>query len=274
MYRFSRLTSVVLALSTLFVFGCGQTTQNIWDTTKGYYTEYLNPPAQVDFGKECFTNPQEHQFADAFIDMDVQIYNLERTLESAKRPEQAWVENLLQEYPWLAGAAAVDTQGNVVARIPSYDIKNIDYTSILREDKKQHARDLRGSVVQTALGPEILLAVPLYESSQFMGLFSVHFDLRDLLAYSASPADIVVLSESEILWPGRYSIPTTPLNGVDWKKLLKEECFGSVSNENGTFSWVSRYVGGVPLVFAMATEGSFPENPEQLRTISSIKTVR
>ena len=37
---------------------------------------------------------------------------------------------------------------------------------------------------------------------------------------------------------------------VDWPSLLKEESYGELSNENGKMLWVTRYLGGKPLIFA------------------------
>ena len=37
---------------------------------------------------------------------------------------------------------------------------------------------------------------------------------------------------------------------INWEEYLKEHSDGILTNENGSIMWISRYVGGKPLVFA------------------------
>ncbi|ABM28338.1 PDC sensor domain-containing protein [Nitratidesulfovibrio vulgaris] len=272
MYRHSRLVGVMLAASMAFAFGCGQTSHSMWKDTKRYYREYLNPPAQVDFGEAGYSTPEEVRLANGFVGIDLQLRALERGLDNAdRRPDRSWVEAFLRSYPWLAGAAAIDASGEVLARMPSFDIKNIDFSGVLEADPKQKMRMLRSVIVDTPLGPEIVVAVPLYAGMDFKGVIAVHFDVRALLPYSAAPADIVIAAPSGILWPGKYDITATPLHDADWAKLVAKDAFGTLSNAQGEFFWVTRYIGNIPLVFAVPVEGSFPEKPEQLAVLAKAR---
>lgn len=271
MYRYTRLASVMLGVSMAFAFGCGQTSHEVWKDTKRYYREYLNPPATVDFEKQGFSTPEEQRLAQGFIGIDMQLRSLERGLDNAHRPDKEWVERFLKQYPWVAGAAAVNSTGEVMARMPAFDMKNINYTPLLEPDSKQRMRDLRSAVVETPLGPEIVVASPLYAAMDFKGLFAVHFDIRALLPYSSDPENIVIASPKGVLWPGRFDIGATPLAKVNWDAVLKDSTFGTLSNSHGEFFWVSRYVGNLPLVFAVPVEGQFPENLEQLSILSSAR---
>lgn len=262
----------MLAASVTFAFGCGQTTHNVMKDTKRYYRDYLNPPAQVDFGDSGYSTPEETRLSAGFVGIDLQLRSLERGLDNAdRRPDSNWVETFLRSYPWLAGVAAVDASGEVLARMPSFDMKNIDYSGLLEADPKQKMRMLRGMVVDTPLGPEVVVAVPLYAAMDFKGIIAAHFDMRALLPYSAHPSDIVIVSPAGVLWPGRYDIAATPLQDQDWAKLTAKDSCGTLSNAQGEFFWVTRYVGNLPLVFAVPVKGSFPEKPEQLAVLSTAR---
>lgn len=265
-----RLGCLVLSASVVFACGCGQTGHETWKGTKLYYNEYLNPPAEVDYHVKGCNGEEELLMAQSFIGMDRQLYLLERRLDGVGRPSQEIVESFLKQYPWLAGIAGVSIEGQVVAQYPEITMKPMDYTSLIEQDPKQHIRDLRATVLDTPLGPEIVIAAPMYDAADFVGLFATHFDMRALLAYAKAPQDIVILSENHVLWPGRFDIESTPLHNVDWAPLLRESVGGRLANENGEFLWMVRYIGHTPLLFAVPVDGTFDEKPEQLAILGSL----
>lgn len=270
MPSYSRLACLALSVSVAFVCGCGQTGHETWKGTKEYYKEYLNPPAEVDYGVKGCNGEEELLMAQSFVGMDRQLYLLERSLDSVGRPNAELVENLLRQYPWLAGVAAVTAEGQIVAQFPEISMKPMEYSSLIEQDPKQHIRDLRGAVLDTLLGPEVIIATPMYDSATFIGLFATHFDMRALLAYAKAPQDIVVLSEGHVLWAGRFDVSSTPLSDVDWSTVLSESISGRLANEKGEFFWIARYIGHTPLIFAVPVEGSFDEKPEQLAILGSL----
>ncbi|MBQ5728696.1 MAG: hypothetical protein IIV56_07225, partial [Mailhella sp.] len=111
-------------------------------------------------------------------------------------------------------------------------------------------RDLRSFVQDTPLGPEIVLARPFLQEEQLQLFLVASFDFRALLPYVSSPGDLVVRSTDTLIWCGDVDYEASPMGKVDWASLLKEESSGELSNENGSMIWVTRYIGGKPLVFA------------------------
>ena len=79
------------------------------------------------------------------------------------------------------------------------------------------------------------------------------------MQYSHTPQDVVILSPQALLWPGKYDFASTPLAGVNWDEVTAKSTSGTCSNVNGTFYYNVRYLGNVPLVFAVAESGNFPQ---------------
>jgi hypothetical protein len=105
-------------------------------------------------------------------------------------------------------------------------------------------------VQDTPLGPEIVLARPFLVDDQLQVLLVASFDFRALLPYVSSPGDLVVRSADTLLWCGDLDYSETPMAAVDWPSYLKENSHGELSDDHGAMLWVSRYLGGKPLVFA------------------------
>ncbi|MFI3271645.1 MAG: hypothetical protein R3Y11_06015 [Pseudomonadota bacterium] len=273
MPSYSRLACLVLSASVAFACGCGQTGHETWKETKVYYREYLNTPAAVDYHIPGCDGEEELLMAQSFVGMDRQLYMLERSLDGVGRPSQELVEGFLRQFPWLAGIAGVAAEGQIVAQFPEVTMKPMEYTALIEQDPKQHMRDVRATVLDTPLGPEVVIAAPIYDSTTFVGLFATHFDMRALLAYAKAPQDIVILSTDHVLWAGRFDIDSTPLLDVDWTTILRTSTGGRLSNENGEFFWMARFIGHTPLVFAVPVEGNFDEKPEQLAILGSLDSL-
>ena len=102
----------------------------------------------------------------------------------------------------------------------------------------------------TPLGPEILIARPFLQEDQLQVLLVATFDFRALLPFASSPGDIIVRSADVLIWSGDMDYAATPMASINWEEYLKEHSDGILTNENGSIMWISRYVGGKPLVFA------------------------
>ena len=81
---------------------------------------------------------------------------------------------------------------------------------------------------------------------------------RSNMQYSKTPDNVVILSPQALLWPGKYDFAATPLAGVNWDEVTQKSTSGTCSNANGTFYFNVRFLGNVPLVFAVAENGNFP----------------
>ncbi|WP_035064574.1 PDC sensor domain-containing protein [Nitratidesulfovibrio termitidis] len=265
MQRVNKAACLLLALGVLLATGCKHEAKEYWKDTRRYYREYLNTPAKLDLEDKGEVAPAEARLAEGFAGIDIQLRALERALENSDRkPDTAWAKQMFQRFPWISGLAAVDHDGNVMAQQPEASMKPLDFTPLLKEDAKQNMRALRSYVQDTPMGPEVYVGVPVYSGTDFRGLVIAHFDIRALLPYSSRPADLMIAAPGQVMWPGRFDAQATPIASTDWGAVLTKDVYGTVANTNGEFYWVSRYLGNLPLVFAVPEAGSFPEKPEQL----------
>ena len=251
--------------------GCGSATwDSTWKGTKSLYRSYLNPPASIDYEDKGSLGEAEMLLATQMKRIDSQLLALERHLENDdKPPTPDSVAALFSRFPWVAGFAAVDVSGQVLAQEPPVGLKQLDFAAILElKPRGAGIRGIRGMVQNTPLGPEVFAAVPVYRNMELMGYLVSHFDMRTLIPLAENPGDLVVLAPQAVLWPGRFVVESTPLAGQDWNAIVKSSITGTVSNAQGEFLWVARFIGTEPLIFAVPVRGQFAENPDQLQGLS------
>ena len=261
MKKTSFLCGTVLA-GSLALCACSsyQPTKNAWKTTKDLWYSYVSVPAKVDYSEKGDLSPRAMALSTCMMGIDVELSRFERTMMNADRaPTREWLDKLFADYPWVSGFAGVKYDGTLLGHEPGPSLKNLDFIPLLYEDKKQNSRALRGYVQQSPLGPEVMLAAPLYDGVDFLGVVVAHFDMRALSQFSSSPEDLVILSPTALLWPGKYDFAATPLAGVDWETAARKSTSGTCTNERGSFYYQVRYLGNLPLIFAVVESGSFPE---------------
>ena len=252
----------LLAFAASLVTGCSsyQPTKNVWKSTKSLWNTYVSPPASVDFDEKGNLSPQALSLTHSMMGIDVELTRLERVMLNAdKPPTREWLASFLTSFPWISGFAGVKYDGTILGQEPANPVKPLDFIPLLYEDKKQSTRALRADVQNSPYGPEVLLASPLYDGIDFLGVVVANFDMRSLMQYSQTPQDVVILSPQALLWPGKYDFASTPLAGVNWDEVVTKSSSGSCSNVNGKFYFNVRYLGNVPLIFAVAESGNFPQ---------------
>ncbi len=244
-------------------FGCGynQEVKDVWKGTKDFWYENVSVPASIDYDAKGDMEEYKAKLASNMIGIDAQLTDLEKIMSNAdKPPTNEWVENLFRRFPWINGFTGVKADGSILGQVPGPPIKPLDFSPLLAEDKKQNLRALRGYVQNTAMGPEVFLATPLYDAHTFLGIVSVYFDMRELLDFAVNPDELVIVSPYAVLWSGKYNFAATPLSGIAWGEITLEASSGTVTNANGQFYWSMRYFGNLPLIFAVPIEGSFGES--------------
>ncbi len=249
-----RVVMPMLMISTMILTGCDFSAKSAMQSTQSLYREYLNPPAQVDYEDTGSLEKAEANLAIQMKTIDEELTMLERRLSNADRsPTAQSVQRLFNEFPWLSGFAAIDaTSGAILAQEPPVPLKPIDFAPLLEQKPREESgRGIRALIQETPLGPEIILGVPVYNGPEIQGIVVVHFDLYALMARSHSSSEMMVLSPEKVLWSGRFTEGSTPLAGQNWDALTEDDVTGLVSNESGEFLWVSRYLGDIPLVFAV-----------------------
>ncbi len=263
----SYLRSVLILALGLAICACSsyQPTKEVWKTTKGLWNTYVSPAARVDYEEKGELSPQARALSTAMIGIDRQLGNLERTMQNADRPPtREWLSRFLSSFPWISGFAGVKYDGTILGQEPPESLKELDFNGLLYEDRKQNSRALRADVQPSPLGPEVMLAAPLYDGMDFLGLVVAYFDMRNLMQYAKDPKDIVILCPTALLWPGKYEFTATPLASTDWSKVVTESTYGTCTNSSGTFFYMVRYLGNLPLIFATPEKGNFPEGDGSL----------
>lgn len=258
----------------LFVFAClagacssYQPAKEFWKSTKTYYNEYLNTPAELNLDNKT-GNLRDYQLymGEAITDIVQQLQLLCRILDDSDRGiNDEWVMQLFARVPWIAGVAVLDGEGNVMARQPEYSLKEFDAKPLLTEVPGQRRSALRAYVQNNPLGAEIYLGKPVYIDNELKNMVVVHFDMRPLLARSAHPDQLVVTTPDTLIWSGGVAAPS----GVDWAKLLKGNVTGKVGDGQGEFFWVCSYFANLPLVYAVPVDGKVAVNEESLKVLKN-----
>lgn len=251
----------LLAFAASLVTGCSsyQPTKNVWKSTKAFWNTYVSPPATVDLEEKGTLSPQALSLTQSMMGIDVELTRLERVMLNAdKPPTREWLTTFMTSFPWVSGFTGVKYDGTILGQEPANPLKHLDFIPLLYADKKQSTRALRADVQNTPLGPEVILAMPLYDGTDFLGVVATNFDMRSLMQYSKTPDNVVILSPQALLWPGKYDFAATPLAGVNWDEVTQKSTSGTCSNANGKFYFNVRFLGNVPLVFAVAESGNFP----------------
>ena len=240
----------LLAAVALVLPGCTYF-EGQWKDTKKFYYTHVNRPEHVDITDRTVLEGKESSLVQRMMLLDGELVKLEKALDAfATPPDGESAATLLRRFPWLSGLAMVAPDGTLGASIPPVQLKQLDYTPLLETAPKALPRALRSFVQDTPLGPEIVLARPFLQDDQLQVFLVASFDFRALLPYASSPNDLVVRSADTLIWCGDIDYDASPMAKEDWPSLLKEESYGELSNENGNMIWISRYLGGKPLVFA------------------------
>lgn len=274
MFSNMRLYAIVTICAALMSAGCSssQPVKNVWKGAKGVWHTYVSPPAGIDYNDKGDMEAHERALARRMMEIDVQLGELERVMTNADKPPTAeWLAAFFKRFPWIDGFAGVKAGGEIIGQEPGPPLKPLDFSPLLQEGEKQNLRALRGHVQDTPMGPEVFLATPLYDSQNFLGVVAAYFDMRNLLRYSVEPGELIVFSPGTLLWAGKYDYASTPLASVDWAQTMRSATKGVVSNDGGTFYWVTRYFGNTPLIFAVAVQGNFTEKENSLTGPTSDK---
>ena len=256
-----RLVLFCLIFALTSALGCSgnQTLQDSWKYTKRQYRNYLNVPAQLDYDDTGSCELYEIALGDAMLDVDGALLKLTRAMENSDRgPDQAWVMQMMQSYPWLTGVALTDQTGAVMARYPEYFMKDFSVAPLLEQDPKQRRSSLRGYVQESPMGPEIYLANPVYVGEEFRGLVVAYFDPRALMSISKDPGNVMLASPAGVVWRGRFESAGTAVDRTDWADVLLHKSCGLVGDGGDKFYWTTRYLGNLPLVYAFPISAAQP----------------
>ena len=248
--RHFALVVCLLCLCLPALSGCMQV-KSAYKETKTFYHTHLTRPSNLDTEERTVLEKSQRDLVQSIMPIDEELTKLEKALDAmATPPDAEAAASFLRRFPWLSGLSMVAPDGTLGASIPGTPLKQLDYTPLLELAPKALPRDLRASIQDTPLGPEILIARPFLQEDQLQVLLVATFDFRALLPFAASPGDFIVRSGDVLIWSGDMDYASTPLASINWTEYLKEHSDGILSNENGSMMWISRYIGGKPIVFA------------------------
>ena len=248
--RHFALVVCLLCLCLPALSGCMQV-KSAYKETKTFYHTHINRPSTLDTEERTVLEKSQRDLVQSVMPIDEELTKLEKALDAmATPPDAEAAASFLRRFPWLSGLSMVAPDGTLGASIPGTPLKQLDYTPLLELAPKALPRELRASIQNTPLGPEILVARPFLQEDQLQVLLVATFDFRALLPFAASPGDFIVRSGDVLIWSGDMDYASTPLASINWTEYLKEHSDGILSNENGSMMWISRYIGGKPIVFA------------------------
>ena len=242
----------VLAFLLPALIGCS-TTRKVWDKTTDIYDAYLDPKPEIDFERRPGLSRKEQALAVQFSLIDQHLESALRTLSIQDRfPPQAWFADFLDQFPWMTSVMAVDTRGGMLAQHPEYPLKSIQTTQLLEHEWSMLHRGLQGFVQQTPLGPELIMAGPFFRDGDWQGLLVAHFDPRRLVEFATSPDRLVLLAAGELLWSGVDPQAAQEMLDAPWDRILRGNVHGQWSTQGGAFAWMSRPIGDLRLIYAVA----------------------
>lgn len=246
-----------VALVLVLCAGCSTMHETAKETRK-IYQEYVVPTPVIELDNDGLDREKLH-LARLFKPVDEHINALRRYLDGTDRlPSEDWFRRLFTEYPWINGVILVDTEGTVRFRHPQESLKQHDLSPFIEWGEAWKDHRLRAFAVSTPLGPEVYLANPFFKDSEWQGLVVVHFDPRKLLQYCPEPDDLIIISPTDVLWPGKYEQDAQALAALDWEDILKDDEFGEFSGSRGEYYWIARHMGYYHLIYgalAVAAEG-------------------
>jgi hypothetical protein len=176
---------------------------------------------------------------------------------SDRRPDQEWALQMMRKFPWISGVALVGGDGVVNARYPEYFAKEFDAGPLLEADSKQRPGTLRAYVQAGKATPEIYLGNPVYVGEEMRGIIVAHFDPAALASMSPDPGAFCMITPAGVVWPGRFGAAA----GENWERVLQERSSGLTGGGDSAFFWITRYIGNLPLVYAVPANGVYGEAP-------------
>ncbi|MBT8764015.1 hypothetical protein KFV02_08740 [Desulfohalobiaceae bacterium Ax17] len=237
-----------LIMVCLFITGC-----TAWKSTKNFYKEYINSDPEIDLQANGLDNKQEEYFAKILYPMDRQLSDVLHRLDvQDSYPDEVWFEQMLKDFPWLNGVAAIDRNGHILFKRSAYSMKALDFSVLFTKRLRVNEPKVRVCVQDSVLGPEVYLGRPFFRNNQVQGFLVVHFDPRTWASLSPRPEELAIIAEGKLIWAGKYGELSKLFTQRNRTEMLKNSVFGKLEVKDRNFYWFSRALEENWLIYLMA----------------------
>lgn len=179
----SKIVSIKLKILVVFIVAFGIVI-GIWIQIYNYF--YDNMTSNIE---KVFTDVTENQatYLNTWVDFNLRQLKLVAESDDMKSMNQTRQKRLLKDitanYPWIYLAFTTDIQGNNISRSDDEPLK--DYTD------RKYVHDLKGKneyswqrvIGKTSNKPALILAVPIVNNSERVGVLAVAMTLKEISDY-------------------------------------------------------------------------------------------
>ena len=260
----SRLTFVLVILFLLT--GC-----TAWKSFQAFYHEYIDVSPKIDLQTVNTGNEPEQFFARIIYPVDLQLNKLMCRLdEQDTYPHEKWFNELLKDFPWLSGVAAIDRSGQILFQLPAHLIKPVNYSLLFSNsqnstndypatsgstsvparkdllfagDSVRASTDIKIVVQDSEFGPEIYLARPFFKNNLAQGMLVIHFDAGSWARLSAGSQELAIFVGDKPVWVGKRTGLNKYCAQIKSIELLKNGVSGQINMKSRFFYWLARAAG-------------------------------
>ncbi|MFN2267990.1 MAG: hypothetical protein ABR542_02625 [Desulfonatronovibrio sp.] len=239
-----RIISCLVLILIILSTGCQNLTQ-----LKDTYFEWGATEYELDMDRSDI-NSLERSLAENIYPMDTQLTRMLRDLSVRDTfPSDQWMERMLTDFNWINGITVMDIDSDILAVYPETGIKRLTFDPAFPEAFELRQGRVMLAIEETPLGNEVLLVSSIFDNFKLAGLIVVNFDPRTFIDQSLNPEDIILISEDEVVWTGKFERHAQTLSQINWKEMLTKRISGKVQVNEDRFFWLARAVGEDWLIY-------------------------
>lgn len=242
---------ILILIAVLSLAACGTIVETVSDSYEGV-TEIVDDQVytkkhEVEIMR--LENANQEKLARIMTPVDGPLGALVRYVsDKDDYPDEAWVEILFARYPWINSMFIVDQDGWMLDRYPYDPMKRIQEP--LNFEAVWRKTFIQTRVDYPELGPELYIGTPIFDDSEFKGLVVVSFDPRTLFSFCPEPEHLIIVHPGGGVWTQDEAVDKEALKSVSWDEILEDDVEGEVEAGGRDYTWIVRYVGNEPYLYA------------------------
>lgn len=246
---------ILMILAFCSLAGCATVSDTFSSTMEGVKetmddTMYTKTHEIQDYG---LGDSNEEKLASLMTPVDGPLGSLVRYVSNRDEyPDETWVKVLFARYPWINSMFITDPDGWMLDRYPNEPLKHISQP--LQFEAYWRKTHIQTRVDYPELGPELYISTPIFEDSEFKGLIVVSLDPRTLFAFCPRPDQLVILHPGGGVWTESTEVDKDALSAYDWADILEDEVQGEIEIAGKAYTWLARYVGSEPYLYATLSD--------------------